>query len=208
MGNLFSSNNQQSDKVFDLKQINAIHTRLQSLEEVDRNQDGLITKDEFLDWKRRQQEDLQIFRETIIKMKDQEYAEKLTELQKQVEALKEINTNLEFELKQALQTPQTPQTTTNTVVKSEKKNRPFSQASKLQIQGVIDRMIQNEAVNIKYLPDFVEKQLYKNVFNIVLGLLNELVEGSSIKLIGHEITLNMNALEVSPIVDESKNESQ
>ena len=85
MGNFFSSQQQPSNSE-DLNHLNAIHTRLQNLEEVDRNQDGLITKDEFLDWKTRQQEDLQIFRETIIKMKDQEYGEKLTELQKQVES--------------------------------------------------------------------------------------------------------------------------
>lgn len=180
MGNLFSSNNK----------FNELQHRLQTLEGLDKNRDGLITKDEFDDWKKRQQADLDMFRETIVKMKDQEYHEKLLDYQKQLETLQEINKNLEKKLCdisiEANEVPITKTTKTNNT-------QVFSELSKQKIHEAVDRMIDNDAVNVKYLPDFVERQIYKNVFNIILGLLTEFVGGSSIELLGHEITLAINA---------------
>lgn len=38
------------------------------------------------------------------------------------------------------------------------------------------------------MPDFVERQIYKNVFNLLIGLLNKSLSSSSIKFLGHELT--------------------
>lgn len=178
MGNFFSANHHKFTE---------LQHRLQTLEDLDRNRDGVISKEEFEDWKTRQKADLDLFRETIVKMKDKEYQEKLLEFQKQVETLEEINQSLEKRLLDA-------QNHAEGLINNQScKTDVFNQLSKRKIQEAVDRMINNDSVNIKYLPDFVERQLYKNMFNILLGLLNELVEGSSIEILGHEITLALNA---------------
>jgi len=190
MGNLFSNNKSQQKQEQDQQkhEIYVLEQRLKDLEKIDKNGDGAITRDELDDWKERQQEDLNSFRENIIKMKDQEYEEKLIDLNKQVEALKAINNGLE---KQMIEITQ--DISLNRLINPNAQTKIFSQLSKQKIQELVDRMISNEAINIAYLPDFAEKQLYKNMFNILLGLLNELIEGSSIDILGHEITMRMNA---------------
>lgn len=185
MGNYFSTLPVNNRNTPDLDQIRA---RLADLEKADQNQDGVITKDEFLSWKEKQQADLDAFKTNLIQMKDQEYHQKISDLKKELTSLKSINKQLNQKLKKR----RNPKKSSNQPVQQ---HVAFSDQSRHRIQEVIDRMIANEAVNIKYLPDIVERQLYKNIFNILLGLLSELVEGSSFKLIGHEITLNLKALD-------------
>jgi len=188
MGNIFSSNE---------REFTLLKDRIQNLEAYDKNRDGLISKEEFENWQKTQAEELEIFRQKIITMKDREYSEKLNDLKKQLETLKNINQDLNQKLVKQTTTIDVLENTLQAEGKVDPldlKNALFSQNSKERIQEVVERMIQNDAVNIDYLPDFVEKQLYQNVFTILLGLVNELVEGSSIELLGHKIDLKMKAL--------------
>ncbi|MEX0596472.1 MAG: hypothetical protein WD512_08210, partial [Candidatus Paceibacterota bacterium] len=78
----------------------------------------------------------------------------------------------------------------------ENENKLFGEVSKVRIQEVVDKMIADQNINIGYLPDIVERQMYKNMFNILLNLLNELSDGVSIKILGHQITMEMSAITV------------
>lgn len=70
-------------------------------------------------------------------------------------------------------------------------NQNKSDVSRLKIEEFVDKMLEDENVNIKYLPDFVEKKIYINVFNLVLGLLDNLMDSTKIEFMGHHIKLDL-----------------
>lgn len=190
MGNILSNSEQN-------RELTLLKDRIKNLETYDLNRDGLISKGEFENWQKTQAEELEIFRQKIITMKDREYSEKLSDLEKQIKTLKNINHDLNQKLQNQTQTIDVLENTLQVEGKVDPldlQNALFSSNSKERIKEAVERMIQNDAVNVEYLPDFVEKQLYQNVFTILLGLINELVEGSSIKLLGHKINLEMKAI--------------
>jgi hypothetical protein len=57
------------------------------------------------------------------------------------------------------------------------------------IESVVDEMLANETVNIKYLPDFVIKRLYLNMIHVASNILGKTVQTSKIELLGHEISM-------------------
>jgi len=203
MGNFITrQNNQQNTQVLQ-DQIKALNDRIT---ELDRNADGVISKDEFQLWQREQNILLEKLRISIIQQKDQEYHEQVTLLQKELDATKKINSSLEKSLYHLTKSEPTSPSTSTTILADQSpeqlvqsdttldESKLFGEVSKVRIQEAVDRMIANQNINIGYLPDIVERQLYKNMFNILLGLLNDLSDGVSIKVLGHEITMEMNAL--------------
>lgn len=189
MGNILSNNDNEQQR-----QMKILTDRINQLESFDKNKDGIVSHDEFLKWQLEQEDQLNQFKLTIMKQKDKEYEERMSDLKREIKALKSINDSLERKLQeqtedyrkeiQDLQKDQTSLKLDQSL---------FSKLSKQRIQEAVDRMIQNSEINVGYLPDVVERQLYKNVFHILLGLLSEFVEGSNIQLLGHEITLEMKA---------------
>tara|TARA_R100001163_G_C5061388_1_gene198285 strand:- start:140 stop:766 length:627 start_codon:yes stop_codon:yes gene_type:complete len=196
MGNLFSSKSNSS--LQKTSELEALQARLSVLEAqaIDLNNDGVISKDEFNRWKKQQENDFAVFRKKLIDSKEQEYSEKITDLKRQIKSLRHINKGLSKEIKEQNE-KLTNINVDNAVAKPRivKKAELFSVVSKQRIKEAVDRMLANKTINVGYLPDFVERQIYNNVFNILLGLVNELVEGSHIKLLGHQITLDLEAIE-------------
>lgn len=148
---------------------------------------SFITKNEFEEWKSKHQTDLEIFKQNIITMKDREYTEKVNDLSKQIDTLKNINKSLEDKLNGD---------NSNNLIsnKKDKIDTPQNKETSIQIDEIVDRMITNKIMNIKYLPDFVERQLYKNMLSILIGFLNETIQNGSIQLLGQQITLQMTPL--------------
>jgi len=148
---------------------------------------SFITKNEFEEWKSKHQTDLEIFKQNIITMKDREYTEKVNDLSKQIDTLKNINKSLEDKLNGD---------NSNNLIsnKKDKIDTPQNKETSIQIDEIVDRMINNKIMNIKYLPDFVERQLYKNMLSILIGFLNETIQNGSIQLLGQQITLQMTPL--------------
>lgn len=66
-----------------------------------------------------------------------------------------------------------------------------SQISPERIGEFVDMILAKKNVNIKYLPDSMEKQVYVNVFTILLGVLEEVVDSTSINFMGHKIKLSI-----------------
>lgn len=98
----------------------------------------------------------------------------LEDLKKQIYSLQCINEQLEQKLREEKN-------------KITMESKTEHQLSKLQIDAFVDQLLQDTSVNIKYLPDAVEKQIYKNMFNILIGLINNTLDTTSIKFLNHEI---------------------
>lgn len=144
----------------------ALKTRLSSL---DYNRDGVVTKDE-----------LEQFKKDILQNKEKELFEaknEILELKKQIESLKEINSQL--------------QSTQNIMDTVQSHPNPISTKN---IEIIVEKMLNDENVNIKYLPDFVERQLYKNMFKMILKLFDQITNNTSVNLLGHRLHVEMEPL--------------
>jgi hypothetical protein len=70
--------------------------------------------------------------------------------------------------------------------------------SKLQLDdATLDAMVTdilaNDHVNITFLPDAVERHLYRNVIRLILGIVEESIERFEIGFLGQRVTLTLNA---------------
>jgi hypothetical protein len=63
----------------------------------------------------------------------------------------------------------------------------LNELSKKQIENLVNKLLADEAINIKYFPDWVERQLYINVINLIIHLLEQFLSGASINMMGHSI---------------------
>jgi hypothetical protein len=59
------------------------------------------------------------------------------------------------------------------------------------VTSFIDQMIRSEHVNISYLPDYVEKSIYTNILTIILGILENVLGTTELRLLSHVITFNI-----------------
>jgi len=71
-----------------------------------------------------------------------------------------------------------------------------SELSHIKIDEYIDSLLNNENVNIKYIPDIAERQIYRNVFTMIVNILDETLKQTSVKFLGHELTF-----ELKPVVE-------
>ena len=76
------------------------------------------------------------------------------------------------------------------------RNTSTNSVSPQKISFFVEQLLQNEEINIKYFPDPIERQLYRNVFKMALELVNKVISESKIEFMGHVITLHM-----EPIVE-------
>lgn len=107
------------------------------------------------------------------------------ELKKQIDSLKNIN-NISQQKLDVLINKQS-----NNEKINNKDKKKISDISKKKIKDHVDKILENSDTNISYLPDFVERKIYENIFGIVLNLLDDILETTSIKLIGHEISFDL-----------------
>ena len=105
---------------------------------------------------------------------------KINDLIKQVESLKNTNAQLEAKFLNI------SSSTTGLVGKQQLKV-----LSKAKVEEFVEQLLADDSVNISYLPDFVERQLYKNVLNLVLGLLDNTLSTTSVKFLGHVLTFDL-----------------
>jgi len=59
------------------------------------------------------------------------------------------------------------------------------------VDDYVDKLM--ETSNIAYLPDYVERKLYVNMFTVLLRMVDDVLEKSSIQLLGHEIRFDIAA---------------
>jgi chromosome segregation ATPase len=185
MGNIFSNNQLQST-------VQQLQERLENIEKIDVNNDGVISKSEFEKWKHDGLQDIK----NAIKMDIRnEYEDKMINLnqnidnlQKEIEALRSINRELEDNLHNK-----------NTIIQKLGANiesnddvkELVSMLSKEQINIYVEEMLANEETNIKYLPDVVERQIYRNMFKLTLKMLNKIMNSVSFEMVNHKMSINM-----------------
>ena len=68
---------------------------------------------------------------------------------------------------------------------------------KNSIEKLVSEMLKNENVNSSYIPDYVEKKIYTNVFTLLIGMMKEVLEDTSINILNQKISFTMNPLENS-----------
>lgn len=108
------------------------------------------------------------------------YEKENSELKKQIESLKSINNSLH-------KNNENNETKTNEI----NKTINMKDLSKKQISLFVDKILSNKNMNISYIPDFVEKQIYKNIFDLLLQLMDHIFDNVHFNFIGHTISVNM-----------------
>lgn len=84
---------------------------------------------------------------------------KIVELEKQIESLKKIVDSHTMPMPN---------------LKSIYDNEVNTKLEEKNIDSLVDKIISNPKYNISYLPDFVEKQLYKNMFSMMFHLVDHM----------------------------------
>lgn len=74
-----------------------------------------------------------------------------------------------------------------------KNNLSESSINKAIIRKYIKEMLEDENANIGWMPDFVEKKIYENVFTLLLGLLETNIEKTNLEILGHKIKLSLDS---------------
>ena len=171
------------------QQIEELKANYQNLLENSRNRNPVVptvSKEDFEEWKKEQQVKFNELEEMVEKKAAMKYSKLMTEkdtqiadLSKQLNSLKNANATLEGKLLH-ISSMQT--------IPDQIKLRELSRA---KVDEFVEILLQDENVNISYLPDWVERKLYKNILNLILGLLDNTFNTTSIKLLGHLLTFNI-----------------
>lgn len=69
------------------------------------------------------------------------------------------------------------------------KEHVVTQVVEESIDLYVEDMLQKH--RIQYLPEFVERSLYKNIFTLLMTFLDSVVSKNQINLVGHKITFKL-----------------
>lgn len=168
-----------------------IETLKDRLEDIDRNKDGVVTKEEFSKWKKNQQIVMNTTLDEQYKQHQKEMLEYQNnlktleennkELVKQVDTLKKINKMLEHQ-------KMTVNVGNNNMIHT---RAAVNMISEEKINEFVEELIQDESINVSYMPDYVERQLYRNIFNILINVINRTTETMSVNFLGHKLTMHI-----------------
>jgi hypothetical protein len=70
--------------------------------------------------------------------------------------------------------------------------------SKLAIDSFVNLLMQNKHINCTYMPDFIERDIYRNIIIVLLANLREWIRTVRIEILHHVITMNIEPLSSSP----------
>ena len=65
------------------------------------------------------------------------------------------------------------------------------------INAIVDKFLQNKLINNRYIPDFIEHRIYTNVIKLIIGLLKETAETSSLNVLGHTVSFKIEPMSAS-----------
>lgn len=71
------------------------------------------------------------------------------------------------------------------------------------INEIVERYLNNHLVNCKFIPDFIERKMYRNVLKMIMGILEDTIEKTEIHVLGHKINFT-----ITPIVNEKDNDKE
>ena len=118
---------------------------------------------------------------------NREYKKKISELNKQIDTLKYMNSSL---TDKTINDSSDLSGVSNNMDLRENKLQ-LNELSKKRINAFVENMLNDKHVNIKYLPDFVEKQIYRNVFSLFMNVLDNILETTNLQFMGHSVTFDI-----------------
>jgi hypothetical protein len=75
--------------------------------------------------------------------------------------------------------------------KTSKKKLEKESISSEQIEKFVNEILNNKDVNMEYIPDAAEKEIYKKILIYGLNIAKELIKTAKVEVIGHEITFTI-----------------
>ncbi len=183
MGNYFSSQNRNTPNEGEIEELKH---RLANLENLDKNKDGVVSKDELELWMQQQKDDIIKLKDSIEYQLQSKYQTRIGELEKQVNTLENMN----HKLRKDLHHVKNHKSKESSGITEASKIK-ISELSKDRIDAFVEDLLTDENVNVKYLPDFVEKQLYRNIFNMLIGILDNVMETTNVQFMGHQLKFDI-----------------
>lgn len=170
--------------------------KLNDLDQADLNGDGVVTRSEFEQWIVSNDRQQSLEYQSLLASRDVT----IHDLRKQVKELTKVN--------EQLRTTHHHHHTKSRGRGTEPIDNPdgnttVNALSKEKINEFVEELLNDENINIKYLPDYVERQLYRNIFTIAIGVLEKLLNTTEINMIGHQVKLSM-----QPQVDKDTNNNE
>lgn len=128
-----------------------------------------------------------------------DYRRRMDDLIRENTALKRYNENLrtqQHELTLKLSKLSKLSTNTDANVNTSGVTVPRTQQIKTsvsieQIKKYVDEMLENQDINIYGFPDVIEKQIYRNMFTMLLNVIDHTLDTSEIILFGHKIVFDI-----------------
>jgi len=190
-----SSHSKESEEIANLRQDFADYQKNVAklindkvYEQIDANRDGVLTHDEFSEWKdeygkniTKMIDNLKEENELRVKKFDQTIEAKDTEikdLKNKIKFINEQNEKLESQLLQEFDNP-----VDNFEIQSV--------ISRTKISKFVDELLRTDTLNLDKIPDWIEKPIYKNVIVIVMHIIDKMAKETSIDLFGHKMRLIM-----------------
>jgi hypothetical protein len=224
MGNFFSRNGSEGDTA-NHKEIEELKQRLANIENLDRDGDGKVSKEEFDLWSTEQRSDISKFKQKIEEQADAKYQKMLVEserelsdarnsakdMEKEINALKKINSSLENKLRTEFVFDTNKENNNPKALgksNSELMNIRSAELSKQRINKVVEELLADPEVNIKYFPDGIERQIYRNIFSILINLMDNLVDTTTIKFMGHKLVFDLQPLEDDELEESEEHKSR
>ena len=66
-----------------------------------------------------------------------------------------------------------------------------TRVSRERVDEIVEGFMQNHSINNVFLPDFIERAIYTNVIRLILGVAEEILDGTSIEILGHRVELKI-----------------
>ncbi len=129
---------------------------------------------------------------------DEKVNNELLYYKKELEKLKNENTLLENTIKQFTEHHDEYDEKLN-IEKKILKEQFEKTLSKKKILEFVENLLKDKNINIGYLPDYVEKQLYLNIFTILMGIAEHSLKSIKIEVMGHQLDISITPVPITPI---------
>lgn len=67
----------------------------------------------------------------------------------------------------------------------------FEKKLQESVKKLVDDMLENDSINSTMIPDYIERKIYTNVFTILIGIMKEIIDDTSINILNQNIKLQM-----------------
>ena len=205
------------------EEIQNLKRRLADVENLDRNGDGFVSRREMQEWLEKEKKEIEQFKTSIQAntisqfhadslLRERELNDvkmKMLELQKQNDKLSAINDDLEVRLenskKNLISKNLSKSMDSNNLIEnsdSVSEKAKLSDISKTRIADYVNKMLKDNAINSKLIPDYIERKIYTNVIGLVIGLIDNMVDNTSIRFMDHELKFDLR-----PVIDSIEKEN-